>query len=83
MGAAAAGLALLMLLVFAATWIVLPRYVTTAAGDREIEEWSPPMDIAGAVLTPKGMAAAALSPNENLGAFAPGDAAARRVGDAR
>jgi hypothetical protein len=54
------------LVAFAGAWSLLPRY-TVAAVDHDIEEWSaPPLELAGAVLTPRGMAAGALAPNENL-----------------
>ena len=54
---------------FVAAWSLLPRYVV-AGVDHDLEEWSapPPLELAGAVLTPKGMAAAALAPTENLAA---------------
>jgi predicted RNA-binding Zn-ribbon protein involved in translation (DUF1610 family) len=67
MGAAAGAVVAVFLVAFAAAWSLLPRY-TVAAVDHDIEEWSapPPLEFAGAVLTPRGMAAGALAPNENL-----------------
>ena len=79
--AIAAGLAAVA--VVAAGVLLLPAYVPTAvAVDHDIEEWSPPAPMQWTAMTPKGMAAAVLEPNEVLsgggeqGVF-------RRLGDVR
>jgi len=62
-------------IVFGVSLIVMPRYVTTVHQEREIEEWSASQnDIAGTTLTPKGMAAAALTPTEKLNSPLGGEA---------
>jgi hypothetical protein len=54
-------------IVFGVSLIVMPHYVTTAQQAPPIEEaLAPQTGIAGAALTPKGMAAATLAPTENL-----------------
>ena len=65
--------------VFVASLLILPRYVTTVTSrDRDIEEWSPAeFETAATVLTPKGMAAAALTPTENLSSRLGGEAVTR------
>ena len=70
--------------VFVASLLILPRYVTTVTSrDRDIEEWSPAeFETAATVLTPKGMAAAALAPTENLSSRLGGEAVTRK-GDGR
>jgi hypothetical protein len=71
-------------IVFVASLLILPRYVTTTSSrDRDIEEWSPAeFETAATNLTPKGMAAAALAPTENLGSRLGGEAVTRK-GDGR
>ena len=78
--AIAAGLAAVVAV--AAGVVLLPPYLPPAvAFDHDIEEWSPPAPMQWTVLTPKGMAALVLEPNEVLGGGEPG--AFRRLGDAR
>ncbi len=64
--------------VFVASLLILPRYVTTVTSrDRDIEEWSPAeFETTATVLTPKG-AAAALAPTENLSSRLGGEAVTR------
>ena len=83
-GAAAALIGTVTLVAFAAAWTLLPRYVVTSV-DRDIEEWSapPPLEIAGAVLTPKGLAAGALAPTEDLTAPATTERSLRSLLDSR
>ena len=82
-GALAAAASLVAVAAVAAGVLLLPAYVPTAvAVDHDIEEWSPPAPMQWTVLTPRGMAAAVLEPNEVLsgdgeqGVF-------RRLGDVR
>lgn len=80
LGVAAATIGLATGIVVAAGMLILPDYVPTPTAEvgRDIEEWSsPPMDVAGAVLTPKGLAAGALQPNESLGPGPPTTAIGR------
>lgn len=69
--------------VVAAGVMLLPAYVPTrVAVDHDIEEWSAPEPAQWMVLTPKGMAATVLEPNEVLGGG--GDNGVfRRLGDVR
>ena len=55
-------------IVFLASLLILPCNVTpVTTRERDIEEWSPAeFETAATTLTPKGMAAAALAPTENL-----------------
>lgn len=78
MGAAAAGAGVAAGIAVAAGLMVLPQYLPSTAMslDREIEEWSPAVTAADTVLTPKGLAAMVLEPNEVLG----GSADERRPG---
>ena len=79
--AIAAGLAAIAAV--AAGALLLPAYVPTAvAVDRDIEEWSAPAPMQWTVLTPKGMAAAVLEPNEVLGGGGE-QGVFRRLGDVR
>ena len=82
-GALAIAASLAAVAVVAAGMLLIPAYVpTTVAVDHDIEEWSPPAPMQWTVLTPRGMAAAVLEPNEVLsggreqGVF-------RRLGDVR
>ena len=66
-GALAIAASLAAVAAVAAGALLLPAYVPTAvAVDHDIEEWSPPAPMHWTVLTPKGMAAAVLEPNEVL-----------------
>ncbi len=84
LGAAVAAMAAVTLVAFGAAWTLLPRYIV-ATIDHDIEEWSapPPFELAGAVLTPKGMAAAALPPTENLTAPVTTERSLRNLLDGR
>ena len=67
----------------AAGVVLLPAYVPTAVAiDHDIEEWSAPAPAQWMVLSPKGMAAAALEPNEVLGGGGE-QGVFRRLGDVR
>jgi transposase-like protein len=82
-GAMAIVASLAVVAAVAAGLVLLPAYVPTAvAVDHEIEEWSPPAPMQWTVLTPKGMAAAVLEPNEVLGGGGE-QGVFRRLGDVR
>lgn len=82
-GALAIAASLAAVAAVAAGVVLLPAYVPTAvAVDRDIEEWSPPAPMQWTVLTPKGMAAAVLEPNEVLGGGGE-QGVFRRLGDVR
>ena len=73
----------LTLPMYAAGVMLLPSYIPTrVAVDNDIEEWSAPEPSQWMVLTPKGMAATMLEPNEVLGG-GKDNGVFRRLGDVR
>jgi len=66
-GAAGGAILVFAAIVFGASLLILPHYVTTTRLNPDIEEASGhQFDTAPMVLTPKGMAAQALPATENL-----------------
>ena len=82
MGIAAIVVSVATVAAVAAGLVLLPAYIPTAVAVDDIEEWSAPAPTEWMVLTPKGMAATVLEPNELLGGGGE-QGVFRRLGDAR